>query len=68
MKKLKDIFAFIARPFFSFRKKAPLPSYILGRLLVMAVMLFLLGFAVFGLMALAPGDIVSQVMMQQLMS
>jgi peptide/nickel transport system permease protein len=34
----------------------------------MLVMLFLLGFAIFGLMALAPGDIVDQVMMQQLMS
>ena len=34
----------------------------------MAVMLFILGFAIFGLMALAPGDIVNQVMIQQLMS
>ncbi|GHV95857.1 peptide ABC transporter permease [Spirochaetia bacterium] len=31
-------------------------------------MLFLLGLAVFGLMALAPGDIVDQIMMQQLFS
>ena len=56
------------KPFFTFKKKAPLPSYILGRFLIMAVMLFLLGFAIFGLMALAPGDIVSQVMIQQIMS
>jgi peptide/nickel transport system permease protein len=34
----------------------------------MIVMLFILGLAVFGLMALAPGDIVDQIMMQQLMS
>jgi peptide/nickel transport system permease protein len=34
----------------------------------MAVMLFVLGLAVFGLMELAPGDIVDQVMMQQLFS
>jgi peptide/nickel transport system permease protein len=34
----------------------------------MAVMLFLLGLVIFGLMELAPGDIVNQVMMQQLMS
>ena len=68
MKSPKAIAALIAKPFYTFRKKAPLPSYILGRLLVMAVMLFLLGFAIFGLMALAPGDIVSQVMMQQIMS
>ena len=33
----------------------------------MIVMLFLLGFAVFGLMALAPGDIVDQIMLQQIM-
>jgi peptide/nickel transport system permease protein len=33
----------------------------------MAVMLFLLGLAVFGLMTLAPGDIVDQIMLQQLM-
>jgi len=68
MKKLKELFTIIAQPFFTFRKKAPLPSYILGRLLVMALMLFLLGFAVFGLMALAPGDIVTQVMIQQIMT
>ena len=68
MKTPKDLAALLAKPFFTFRKKAPLPSYILGRLLVMAVMLFLLGLAVFALMALAPGDIVSQVMIQQLMS
>ena len=50
------------------RKRFPLVHYIAGRLLTMLFMLFLLGFAVFGLMALAPGDIVDQVMMQQLMS
>ena len=68
MKTPKDYAVLLAKPFFLFRKKAPLPSYILGRLIVMALMLFLLGLAVFGLMALAPGDIVSQVMMQQIMS
>ena len=68
MGKFKKILAVTGTPFFAFKKKAPLSSYILGRVLVMAVMLFLLGFAVFGLMALAPGDIVSQVMIQQLMS
>ena len=58
--------AFLVKPFYLFRQKAPLCSYILGRLLTMAVMLFLLGFAVFGLMELAPGDIVDQIMMQQI--
>jgi peptide/nickel transport system permease protein len=32
----------------------------------MAAMLFILGFAVFGLMELAPGDIVDQIMLQQI--
>ena len=59
---------FMVNAILLFRKKAPLVSYIAGRALVMAVMLFLLGFAVFGLMALAPGDIVNDVMKQQLMS
>jgi peptide/nickel transport system permease protein len=34
----------------------------------MLAMLFILGFAIFGLMELAPGDIVSQLMTQQLMN
>jgi len=68
MKTAKELLILLTKPLFAFRKKAPLPSYVLGRLLVMGVMLFLLGLAVFGLMALAPGDIVSQVMIQQLMS
>ncbi|MDR2404293.1 MAG: ABC transporter permease [Spirochaetaceae bacterium] len=54
------------QPFYLFKRKAPLGVYILSRFLTMMVMLFLLGFAVFGLMELAPGDIVSQLMMQQL--
>ena len=68
MKILKDFATLLAKPFFLLRKKAPLSSYILGRLVVMVVMLFILGFTIFGLMALAPGDIVNQVMIQQLMS
>ena len=54
--------------FYAFKRRFPLVSYILNRLVTMAVMLFLLGLAVFGLMALAPGDIVDQIMMQQLFS
>src|SRR5215469_16273234 len=56
------------RPLYIFKRRFPLLSYILNRLLTMAVMLFLLGLAVFGLMALAPGDIVDQIMIQQMMS
>ncbi|MCL2880604.1 MAG: ABC transporter permease [Treponema sp.] len=58
----------ILRPFYIFRRRLPLLSYIVNRLATMAIMLFLLGLAVFGLMALAPGDIVDQIMMQQLFS
>ncbi|MDR2363424.1 MAG: ABC transporter permease, partial [Spirochaetaceae bacterium] len=56
----------LLRPFFLFKQRAPLLSYVLGRLFTMAVMLFMLGFAVFGLMELAPGDIVDQIMLQQI--
>ncbi|MDR1802049.1 MAG: ABC transporter permease [Treponema sp.] len=61
---MKSFAASLAKPFYLFKKKAPLLYYIVGRLVVMAVMLFILGFAIFGLMALAPGDIVGQVMLQ----
>ncbi|GHV85784.1 ABC transporter permease [Spirochaetia bacterium] len=53
---------------YGLKNRAPLPVFIFRRFCTMAIMLLLLGFAVFGLMELAPGDIVSQVMMQQLMS
>ncbi|MDR3337921.1 MAG: ABC transporter permease [Treponema sp.] len=66
--KFAEIIALILRPFYNFKRKAPLASYILNRIITMAVMLFVLGLAVFGLMELAPGDIVDQVMMQQLFS
>jgi peptide/nickel transport system permease protein len=68
MKNIKDLIFRILKPFYAFRKKAPLLSYILTRLVTMALMLFLLGLVVFGLMELAPGDIVTRVMEQQLMS
>jgi peptide/nickel transport system permease protein len=56
----------LLRPFYRFKEKAPLASYILSRFLTMAAMLFFLGFVVFGLMELAPGDMVDQLMIQQL--
>jgi peptide/nickel transport system permease protein len=68
MEIVKALIARFFKPFYSFRKKAPLLSYILNRFVTMALMLFLLGLVIFGLMELAPGDIVSQVMTQQLMS
>ncbi len=58
----------VSRPFNSFKIKFPLASFIVSRITTMAVILFLLGWALFALMALAPGDIVDQMMTQQLMS
>ncbi|MDR0457013.1 MAG: ABC transporter permease, partial [Treponema sp.] len=68
MKKIPVSLSAIFKPVYAFKQRFPLSSYIVNRLLTMTVMLFLLGLAVFGLMALAPGDIVDQIMMQQLMS
>ncbi|MBQ8013151.1 MAG: ABC transporter permease [Treponema sp.] len=52
----------------TWRSKFPLLSFITSRIITMLVILFLLGWALFALMALAPGDIVDQMMQQQLMS
>ena len=60
--------ATVRAPFRLFKKKAPLLSFVAGRLVTMVVLLFLLGLALFGLMELAPGDIVDQMMTQQLLS
>ncbi len=59
--------AAILKPFYFFRRRFPLLAYCIRRQMTMIVMLFLLGLAVFGLMELAPGDIVDQIMMQQLL-
>lgn len=64
----KKLLVTIQTPFKKFRKRAPLLSFVVGRLVTMVFLLFLLGFALFGLMELAPGDIVDQMMTQQLMS
>jgi len=64
----KNTAATISLPWNKFRSKAPLAAFITGRVITMIFLLFLLGFALFGLMELAPGDIVDQMMTQQLMS
>lgn len=58
----------IKRPWKAYKEKAPMAAFITGRLITMLVLLFLLGFSLFGLMELAPGDIVDQMMSQQIMS
>lgn len=69
MKKFfKDIFTKISSPWIFFKNKSPLLAFIVSRLFTMITILFLLGFAIFGLMELAPGDIVDQLMTQQLMA
>ncbi|MBR0031878.1 MAG: ABC transporter permease [Treponema sp.] len=65
---LKSLFATVSSPWRAFQKKSPLGSFVAGRVLTMIVILFVLGWALFALMALAPGDIVDQMMTQQLMS
>ena len=54
--------------FQKFKQKAPLLYFILSRIVTMIFLLFFLWFALFGLMELAPGDIVDQMMTQQLMA
>ncbi|MDC7225459.1 MAG: ABC transporter permease [Spirochaetales bacterium] len=51
---------------FNLKNKNPLASFILIRFISMVIILFILGFAVFGLMSLAPGDIVDQYAQKQL--
>lgn len=63
--KTKEI---ISLPWRIFRKKCPLFSFIVSRIITMLFLLFFLGFALFGLMELAPGDIVDQMFSQQIMS
>lgn len=60
--------ATITAPWKAFQHKTPLLAFITGRIITMLFLLFLLGFALFGLMELAPGDIVDQMMTQQLLS
>ena len=51
---------------FRFQSKRPLVAFIMGRIASMVVMLFVLGLAVFGLMSLAPGDIVENYVRSQM--
>ena len=68
MKFFDTVYSTVFFPWKRFQEKMPLASFITGRILTMIVLLFLLGFALFALMALAPGDIVDQMMSQQIMA
>lgn len=63
---LKKIAGTVSFPFRCLKKKNPLAAFIAGRIVTMTVLLFLLGLALFALMELAPGDIVDQMMTQQI--
>ncbi len=51
---------------FSLRRRHPLATFLTGRFLTMIVVLLLLGLLVFGLMSLAPGDIVDEYVRAQM--
>jgi len=55
-------------PFIALKRRFPLVSFALRRLGVTVAMLFFLGLAVFGLMAIVPGDIVNEVINQQILA
>ncbi len=52
---------------YDFKQHHPLLSFITVRFLSMLIILFILGPAVFGLMSLAPGDIVDKYAQKQLL-
>lgn len=66
--KLGGIIYTVVSPYIAVKKRFPLAVYIGTRVVTMAVMLFLLGLAMFGLMALAPGDAVDLMVTQQIMA
>lgn len=68
LKKIKFAVSVLTFPWKKFRKKSPLLSFIVSRICTMFFLLFMLGFALFGLMELAPGDIVDQMVSQQIMN
>lgn len=68
LRSLQNALRRCSMPWRIFKNKFPLGSFITGRILTMTVILFILGWALFGLMALAPGDIVDQMMQQQLLT
>lgn len=65
---LDKIFSVVKRVLSQIQKKHPLSYFILSRVLSMFFILFILGFAVFGLMELAPGDMVENYAKAKLMN
>jgi peptide/nickel transport system permease protein len=65
---VRRVAIYVASPIMAFRRSHPLSAFIAGRVLAMVTTLFVLGFAVFGLMALTPGDIVDTYVRSQMMT
>lgn len=65
---MTQLYSWMMEVFFKLRNRHPLVVFILNRLASMIVILFILGFAVFALMELAPGDIVDRYVQGQLLS
>ncbi|MDA3957419.1 ABC transporter permease [Oceanispirochaeta sp.] len=65
---MRDLYSKLMHLVFRFRGAHPLLSFVLNRLVSMIVILFILGFAVFALMELAPGDIVDRYVQNQMLA
>lgn len=65
---MKRIIKTIAEIYLFLRKRFPLFFFLITRSIAMVVILFILGFAVFGLMALSPGNIVDNYVKNQIMN
>lgn len=64
---LRRVAQTIAGPVLAFRRAHPLAAFIVARVISMVTILFILGLAVFGLMALSPGDIVENYVRSQML-
>ncbi len=58
----------VMRTYRSLKRRFPLGTFIAARVVSMVATLFVLGFAVFGLMALSPGDIVENYVRSQMLT
>ena len=64
----KDRFRAFADGFFRLRSRFPFLFFVTGRIFSMIFILFLLGFAVFALMELTPGDVVENYVKARMMN
>jgi peptide/nickel transport system permease protein len=67
-KRFREVARTVVAPALRFRARHPLAAFIVARVASMLTILFILGFAVFGLMALSPGDIVDNYVRSQMLT